>query len=188
MIIAGVDEVGRGPLAGPVVAAAVIFKKDEDIDGLDDSKKIAPYKRELLADKIKDYSLSWAIGICTNIEIDSINILQASLLAMQRAIEGLAKTPELILVDGNHAPKSHVKVKTIVKGDEKERTIMAASIIAKVYRDNYMIKLDERYPEYGFKLHKGYPTKFHLEALKSYGVMKEHRLSFKPVSKINESN
>ena len=107
---------------------------------------------------------------------------------MQRAIEGLTETPELILVDGNQAPKSDIQVKTIVKGDEKERSIMAASIIAKVYRDNYMLKLDELYPQYGFKLHKGYPTKLHLEALKSYGTMKEHRFSFKPVRKIYESD
>ncbi len=188
MIIAGVDEAGRGPLAGPVVAAAVILRKGEQIQGLDDSKKITPERRELLVDEIKHYSLSWAIGVSTNIEIDSINILQASLLAMQRAIIGLTENPELILVDGNQAPKSDIQVKTIVKGDEKERSIMAASIIAKVYRDNYMLELDELYPEYGFKLHKGYPTKLHLEALKSYGTMKEHRFSFKPVRKIYESD
>ena len=188
MIVAGVDEAGRGPLAGPVVAAAVILRKDEDIEGLNDSKKISTEKRAMLVSKIKDYSISWAIGLSNNTEIDSINILQATMLAMQRAIDGLTQIPELILVDGNQAPNSDVKVKTIIKGDQKERCIMAASIIAKVYRDNYMIQLDELYPDYGFKLHKGYPTKMHLEALKSYGIMNEHRLSFKPVKEINESS
>ena len=187
MLIAGVDEVGRGPLAGPVFAAAVILKEKNLIKGLNDSKKLSEKRREYIVDDIKNLSASWSIGICTAKEIDSINILQASLLAMQRAIENLIITPQQILVDGIYAPKTDIPIKTIVRGDQSENSIMAASILAKVSRDNYMKELDKKFPEYGFKQHKGYPTKFHLEALKSHGIIKEHRLSFKPVSIINES-
>ena len=188
MLTAGVDEVGRGPLAGPVVAAAVILKLDEKIEELNDSKKLSPPKRENLVDTIKSNSISWSIGISSQMEIDSINILQASLLAMKRAVEGLKIVPELVLVDGNNAPDLDIQTRTIIKGDQTERCIMAASILAKVHRDNYMKDIDKFYPNYGFKLHKGYPTKLHLEALKSYGVTKEHRLSFKPVKSVYESN
>ena len=188
MLIAGVDEAGRGPLAGPIFAAAVILKEKNLIKGLNDSKKLSEKRREYIVDDIKNLSASWSIGICTAEEIDSINILQASLLAMQRAIENLIITPQQILVDGIYAPKTDIPIKTIVRGDQSENSIMAASILAKVSRDNYMKELDKKFPEYGFKQHKGYPTKFHLEALKSHGIIKEHRLSFKPVSIINESN
>ena len=182
------DEAGRGPLAGPVFAAAVILPRKRSIDGLNDSKKLSEKKRNLLADEIKRRSIAWSIGISDVNEIDSINILQASLLAMQRAIENLDIMPQLILVDGVHAPDIDIPTKTIIKGDQIKKSIMAASIIAKVSRDNYMKNLDDKFPNYGFKQHKGYPTKFHLEALKLYGITKEHRLSFKPVSIINESN
>ena len=182
------DEAGRGPLAGPVFAAAVILPIKRSIDGLNDSKKLSEKKRNLLADEIKRRSMAWSIGISDVTEIDSINILQASLLAMQRAIKNLDVVPQLILVDGVHAPDIDIPTKTIIKGDQIKKSIMAASIIAKVSRDNYMKNLDDKFPNYGFKQHKGYPTKFHLEALKLYGITKEHRLSFKPVSIINESN
>ena len=185
---AGIDEAGRGSLAGPVTAAAVILPKNYRNDALNDSKKLSEKKRNLLADEIKRRSMAWSIGISDVNEIDSINILQASLLAMQRAIENLDIMPQLILVDGVHAPDIDIPTKTIIKGDQIKKSIMAASIIAKVSRDNYMKNLDDKFPNYGFKQHKGYPTKFHLEALKLYGITKEHRLSFKPVSIINESN
>ena len=188
MIEAGVDEAGRGPLAGPVFAAAVILDKKKEIAGLNDSKKISEKKRELIAEEIKFKSISWSIGISSSKEIDEINVLKASLLAMKRAIEGLETTPDLILVDGTFAPKIAIKTKTIIKGDQSEKNIMAASILAKVYRDNYMKEIDPVYPQYGFKQHKGYPTKMHLEALKSHGISKEHRLSFKPVRVIDESS
>ena len=188
MITAGVDEAGRGPLAGPVFAAAVILKPKEEIKGLNDSKKIPEKKRELIIEEIKLHSIAWSIGVSSVLEIDSMNILQASLLAMKRAIEGLGVLPELVLVDGIHAPLVNFSTKTIIKGDQNERSIMAASILAKVSRDNYMRDLDAIYPRYGFKQHKGYPTKMHLEALNSNGITKEHRLSFKPVKSIHESN
>ena len=188
MIEAGVDEAGRGPLAGPVFAAAVILDDAIDIKGLDDSKKISAIKRELIARKIQETALSWSIGLSTAKEIDEINILKASLLAMQRAIEGLDIFPDIALIDGQYAPKTKCKVQTIIRGDQSKKNIMAASILAKVGRDNYMKEVDIRYPEYGFKQHKGYPTKMHLEALKLYGVTDEHRLNFKPVKMINEPN
>ena len=188
MITAGVDEAGRGPLAGPVFAAAVILKPKEEIKGLNDSKKIPEKKREALIEEIKFHSITWSISASSVIEIDSMNILQASLLAMKRAIEGLEVLPELVLVDGIHAPLVNISTKTIIKGDQNERSIMAASILAKVSRDNYMRNLDTIYPRYGFKQHKGYPTKMHLEALNSNGITKEHRLSFKPIKSIHESN
>ena len=187
MIEAGVDEAGRGPIAGPVYAAAVILGKKHSISYLNDSKKICEKRRELIAEEIKVNAISWSIGMSTAREVDGINILRASLLAMRRAIDGLDVKPDLISVDGQFSPKTDLKVRTIVKGDQLNENIMAASILAKVYRDNYMKELDYFFPEYGFKQHKGYPTKMHLEALKSYGVTLEHRLSFKPVRNINES-
>ena len=186
MIEAGVDEAGRGPLAGPVFAAAVILDSAKDIQGLDDSKKISEKKRELLAKEIQETAVSWCIASSTSREIDEINILKASLLAMRRAIEGMKVTPDIALVDGQYAPETKCKVQTIVKGDQLKKNIMAASILAKVGRDNYMKEVHTRYPEYGFNKHKGYPTKMHLEALKLYGASDEHRVSFKPVKMINE--
>ena len=187
MIEAGVDEAGSGPIAGPVFAAAVILGKKHSISNLNDSKKISEKRRELIAEEIKVNAISWSIGISTAKEIDDINILRASLLAMRRAIDGLDVRPELISVDGQFSPETDLKVRTIIKGDQSNENIMAASILAKVYRDNYMKELDKSVPEYGFKQHKGYPTKMHLEALESYGITLEHRLSFKPVRNINES-
>ena len=187
MIEAGVDEAGRGPIAGPVFSAAVILGKKHSISNLNDSKKISEKRRELIAEEIKVNAISWSIGISTAKEIDDINILRASLLAMRRAIDGLDVRPELISVDGQFSPETDLKVRTIIKGDQSNENIMAASILAKVYRDNYMKELDKSAPEYGFKQHKGYPTKMHLEALESYGITLEHRLSFKPVRNINES-
>ena len=187
MIEAGVDEAGRGPLAGPVFAAAVILDDSVNIEGLNDSKKISEKKRERLAEEIKVKALSWSIGTSSPEEIDEINILEASLLSMQRALEGLDKKPDLVLVDGIYAPNSEFNYETIVKGDQLKKNIMAASILAKVHRDSYMKEIDKIYPHYGFGKHKGYPTKMHLEALELHGVTKEHRLSFRPVKKINES-
>lgn len=186
LIIAGVDEVGRGPLAGPVVAAAVILPEDYDLEGLTDSKKITERRREILSEKIKQQSLAWTISISTIEEIDTINILQASLLAMQRAVESLDISPTLVKVDGNQKPNINISVETIIKGDLTEPSISAASIIAKVYRDNEMLRLDAEYPEYGFAKHKGYPTKQHLDALKSHGPCDIHRRSFSPVRSIIE--
>ncbi len=179
--IAGVDEVGRGPLAGPVVAAAVILPDHFHLDGLADSKKISEKKREILAQEIKQQSVSWSIARAEIDEIDNINILQASLLAMKRAIEKLKTIPDFVQVDGNKCPDILLPVEAIVKGDSKIPAISAASIIAKVYRDNEMVKLEALYPEYGFAKHKGYPTKQHIEALQACGVSPVHRRSFAPV-------
>jgi len=183
-MMAGVDEVGRGPLAGPVIAAAVILDPENPIQGLMDSKKISENKRILLAKEIREKALSWAIGRAENDEIDSINILQASLLAMKRAIESLSIMPELVLVDGIYRPVVDCKVEPIVKGDSKVAAISAASIIAKVARDNEMVALDDQYPGYGFSQHKGYPTKMHINALKELGVSSIHRKSFSPVKRL----
>ena len=185
-MMAGVDEVGRGPLAGPVIAAAVILDPENPIQGLMDSKKISEKKRILLAKEIREKALSWAIGRAENDEIDSINILQASLLAMKRAIESLSIMPELVLVDGIYRPVVDCKVEPIVKGDSKVAAISAASIIAKVARDNEMVALDDQYPGYGFSQHKGYPTKMHINALKELGVSLIHRKSFSPVKLLLE--
>ena len=185
-IIAGVDEVGRGPLAGPVIAAAVILNPENPIQGLVDSKKISEKKRNILAKEIREKALAWAIGRAEHDEIDSINILQASLLAMKRAIESLSIQPELVLVDGVHCPDIIYKVEAIIKGDNKVPAISAASIIAKVARDNEMIALDSQYPGYGFSRHKGYPTKMHVNALKELGVSSIHRKSFAPVKQLLE--
>lgn len=179
--IAGVDEVGRGPLVGAVVAAAVILDPRQPIDGLTDSKKLSERQRERLAPVIREKALCWAIGRAEAAEIDEINILQASLLAMQRAVAALSMQPEHVQVDGNRCPHLPCSVEAIVKGDLTVPAISAASIIAKVARDHEMIMLDERYPEYGFARHKGYPTREHLQALQNHGVIDEHRRSFSPV-------
>ena len=183
-VMAGVDEVGRGPLAGPVIAAAVILDTENPIQGLMDSKKISEKKRIFLAKEIREKALAWAMGRAEHDEIDSMNILQASLLAMKRAIESLSIKPELVLVDGIYRPDIDCKVVPIVKGDSKVPVISAASIIAKVARDNEMIALDSEYPGYGFSQHKGYPTKMHINALKELGVSLIHRKSFFPVKQL----
>jgi len=185
-IMAGVDEVGRGPLAGPVIAAAVILDPENPVQGLMDSKKISEKKRNILAKEIREKALAWAIGRAEHDEIDAINILQASLLAMKRAVESLSIKPELVLVDGLHCPDISYNVKAIIKGDSKVPAISAASIIAKVARDSEMVALDSQYPGYGFSRHKGYPTKMHVDALKELGVSSIHRKSFAPVKQLLE--
>jgi ribonuclease HII len=182
LLIAGVDEVGRGPLAGPVVTAAVILDPSQPIEGLNDSKKLSEKKREQLEEVIKEKALAWALGRAEPNEIDEINILQATLLAMKRAVEALSVAPQHALVDGNKAPNLACPVTTIIKGDAKEPAIAAASILAKVARDREMIAMDSLYPGYGFAKHKGYPTKQHQEALIILGPSVLHRLSFAPVA------
>jgi len=181
LIIAGVDEVGRGPLAGPVVTAAVILDPNHPIEGLADSKKLSEKRREQLVPLIKQYALAWAIGRAEPEEIDRVNILQATLLAMGRAVEALAISPDHALVDGIHAPKLQCPVTTVIKGDQSEPAIAAASILAKVSRDQEMVEMDALYPGYGFAKHKGYPTKQHQQALLELGVTEIHRRSFSPV-------
>ncbi len=180
-LVAGVDEAGRGPLAGPVVAAAVILDPARPIPGLADSKVLTPVQRENLAEAIQARALAWALGRAEVEEIDAFNILQATLLAMQRAVAALTLKPELALVDGNRAPRLGCRVKTIVKGDATVAAISAASILAKVARDAEMCKLDTNYPGYGFARHKGYPTVGHLAALDRLGVSPVHRRSFGPI-------
>lgn len=180
-IIVGLDEAGRGPLAGPVVAGAVILNPERPIPGLADSKKLSPAKREALFELIHERALSVGVGFCTAQEIDAINILQASLLAMRRAYDGLTLQPCMALVDGNKLPLLPCAAKAIVRGDQTQPCISAASIIAKVTRDRYMLKLHERYPDYGFNQHQGYPTVRHLAALEQFGIMPEHRMTFGPV-------
>lgn len=182
-ITAGVDEVGRGPLAGAVIAAAVILDPDRPIVGLADSKALSEKKRDNLADEIKDKALAWAIGRAEATEIDEINILQASLLAMRRAVLALQPAAEYALIDGNRCPDLPFPCEAIIKGDQSVAEISAASIIAKVARDREMIELDLVYPGYGFAKHKGYPTKAHMQALAELGVSPIHRLSFGPVKK-----
>ncbi|MES9936978.1 MAG: ribonuclease HII [Sedimenticola sp.] len=183
-LIAGVDEVGRGPLAGPVVAAAVILDPDTVIEGLADSKKLTEKRRELLDEEIKRSALAWSLGRAEVHEIDELNILQASLLAMQRAVEGLSVPPHHALVDGNRCPRLHCTAEAVVGGDNSVPVISAASIIAKVARDREMVALDEQYPGYGLARHKGYPTKVHMEALATLGVSEIHRRSFGPVKRL----
>jgi ribonuclease HII len=183
-ITCGVDEAGRGPLAGAVFAAAVILDPQKPIVGLADSKKLSEKKRDFLADQIKEYSLAWAIASCSAQEIDEINILQASLLAMKRAVEALKITPSEILVDGLHCPKLNIPARAIVKGDSKEACISAASILAKTARDAELYILDKQYPEYGFAKHKGYPTPLHMEMLQKHGVLDIHRTTYAPVKKL----
>ncbi len=183
MITAGVDEVGRGCLAGPVVSAAVILKKTIDNGLLKDSKKISFKKRLEIAEHIKLHS-TYAIGVASVNEILKFNILQAALLSMKRAINKLSIYPELILIDGNFAPKGLTNFKTIINGDEKIKAISAASIVAKVFRDQLMIKLSEKFNNYSWESNFGYGTKAHLEGLKKFGVTSHHRKSFKPIHKM----
>jgi ribonuclease HII len=188
-LICGVDEAGRGPLAGSVYAAAVILDANNPIIGLADSKKLSEKKRDMLSAEIKQKALAWAIASCTCQEIDDINILQASLLAMKRAVENMQRnfniTPDmgeiLVQVDGNKCPKISLPCEAIVKGDSKVQAISAASILAKVARDAELYELDKIYPQYGFAKHKGYPTAAHLLALQVHGICPQHRLSYAPV-------
>ena len=186
MITAGVDEVGRGCLAGPVISAAVILKENINLKLLKDSKKISFKKRIEIAEHIKLNS-TYAIGLATVEEILNLNILQAALLSMKRAIDKLSIKPELILIDGNFAPKSLKNFKTIINGDEKIKSIGAASIIAKVFRDQLMIKLSEKFHNYAWERNFGYGTKAHMEGLKKFGVTSHHRKSFKPIHKMLSS-
>ncbi|ELA9360056.1 ribonuclease HII [Vibrio parahaemolyticus] len=182
-LIAGVDEVGRGPLVGDVVTAAVILDPNNPIEGLNDSKKLSEKKRLALLPEIEEKALAWAVGRCSPEEIDELNILQATMVAMQRAIAGLKVQPDLVLIDGNRCPELSMDSQAVVKGDLRVAEISAASIIAKVVRDQEMEELDKQYPQFGFAKHKGYPTKAHFEAIEQHGVISEHRKSFKPVKK-----
>jgi ribonuclease HII len=194
--IAGVDEVGRGPLVGDVVTAAVILDPDNPIEGLMDSKKLSEKKRNLLSIEIKEKAIAWSLGRANPQEIDTLNILHATMLAMQRAVSGLNVEPDFVLVDGNRCPtflandstteqqSNKIASQAVVKGDARVAEISAASIIAKVARDNEMIALDKLHPEYGFAKHKGYPTKLHLEKIIELGVLDCYRQSFKPVARV----
>lgn len=194
--IAGVDEVGRGPLVGDVVTAAVILDPDNPIEGLMDSKKLSEKKRALLAVEIKEKATAWSLGRASPEEIDTLNILHATMLAMQRAVAGLEVEPDFVLVDGNRCPTFlsseldnqqqalEISTQAVVKGDARVAEISAASILAKVARDDEMIALDKLHPEYGFAKHKGYPTKFHLEKIIKHGVLDCYRQSFKPVARV----
>ena len=183
--VAGVDEVGRGPLVGNVVAAAVILDPAQPIDGLTDSKKLSEKRREALYPVIMERALAYAIGWATPAEIDQLNILHATMLAMQRAVCGLRVPPDYALIDGNRCPPGlPCAAEAIVKGDLKEPAISAASILAKVYRDREMAQLDARFPDYGFAKHKGYPTALHLARLQQLGPLPEHRRSFRPVAEL----
>ena len=183
-LICGVDEAGRGPLAGPVVAAAVILDPQQPIAGLNDSKKLTAARREMLAVEIREKALAWAVAEASVQEIDRINILQASLLAMQRAVSGLSLMPEKALVDGNKCPVLACPVEAIVGGDGKLAAIAAASILAKTVRDAQMQELHVLYPQYGFDRHKGYPTALHLAALREHGISPVHRRSYGPVAQM----
>jgi ribonuclease HII len=180
-LVAGVDEAGRGPLAGPVIAAAVILDELQPIRGLADSKKLSPKTRERLFDEIRAKALCCCIAEASVEEIDRLNILQATLLAMRRAVEGLRLRPHRVLVDGNRLPTLSVPAEAIVQGDAKVQAISAASILAKVYRDRLCEQLHERHPQYGFDAHKGYGTQAHMAALREHGACAEHRRSFAPV-------
>ncbi|EZQ11183.1 ribonuclease HII [Acinetobacter sp. Ver3] len=184
MMIAGADEAGRGPLVGSVVAAAVILDPNNPILGLNDSKKLSEKKREKLFIEIKEKALAWAIAEASHQEIDELNILNASLLAMRRAVEQLTVQPQHVLVDGNKIPQGlSMSCDAVVGGDALHPEISAASILAKVTRDHQMLELDAKYPQFGFAKHKGYPTKAHFEAIAQFGVVEEHRRSFGPVRK-----
>ncbi len=185
-LVAGVDEAGRGPLAGPVVAAAVILHPARCPDGLADSKKLSAARRERLYAAICAEAVAWSVAEVSVAEIDRINILQASLLAMEKAVAGLAVTPARALVDGNQAPRLPCPVQTVVGGDALEPAISAASILAKVHRDRLMCELDAQYPGYGLAGHKGYPTKAHIRALEELGVTPVHRTSYAPVRRVLE--
>ncbi len=180
-IVCGVDEAGRGPLAGPVFAAAVILDPRRPIDGLRDSKKLTAERRNELAPQIKQYALAWAIAECSHEEIDKLNILQATMLAMKRAVEALTTMPTVALIDGNRSPMMLVRCCPIIEGDDKVHAISAASILAKTARDAALVALHEMYPEYAFDQHKGYGTALHLERLREHGACPVHRRSFAPV-------
>lgn len=181
LLICGVDEAGRGPLAGPVSAAAVILDEANPIPGLNDSKKLSEKQRDKLAPLIRERALAWAVAYATVEEIDELNILQATLLAMKRAVQALSVQPQRVLVDGLYCPDTGISSEAIVKGDSKVAAIAAASILAKTDRDALMLQLHEQHPLYGFDIHKGYPTAAHLAALRMHGVTEVHRKSFKPV-------
>lgn len=181
LLVCGVDEAGRGPLAGPVSAAAVILDPARPIAGLADSKKLSEKQRDLLAPLIRERALAWAVAYASVAEIDEINILQATLLAMRRAVLSLSIQPQLVLVDGLYCPQTGINSEAIVKGDSKVAAISAASILAKTARDELMLGLHEQYPQYGFAGHKGYGTAAHLAALREHGASPVHRRSFKPV-------
>jgi ribonuclease HII len=189
--VCGVDEAGRGPLVGAVVAGAVVLDPNNPIDGLKDSKKLTAARREYLYEQIMEKAKAWGVGEASPLEIDQINILQATMLAMRRAIEDLTARlgawPDKALIDGNRCPELPIAAEAIVKGDAKEPAISAASIVAKVTRDRQMMSLHELHPEYGFAQHMGYPTEAHFAALKQYGACDQHRRSFSPVRKVLES-
>ncbi|QWE03058.1 ribonuclease HII [Polynucleobacter sp. JS-JIR-II-b4] len=189
--VCGVDEAGRGPLVGAVVAGAVVLDPNNPIEGLKDSKKLTAVRREYLYEQIKEKAKAWGVGEASPAEIDEINILQATMLAMRRAIEDLTTRlgtwPDKALIDGNRCPELPIAAEAIVKGDDKEPAISAASIVAKVTRDRQMQILHERHPEYGFAQHMGYPTEAHFAALKQYGACDQHRRSFSPVRKVLEN-
>ncbi|MEE1353616.1 MAG: ribonuclease HII [Acutalibacteraceae bacterium] len=178
LTVCGIDEAGRGPLAGPVYAAAVVLPDGLLIEGLNDSKKLTPKKRDVLFDIIKEEAVEYGIGIATPEEIDSLNILQATFLAMNRAVQELATPPDFALVDGNRDPELGIPTETVIKGDSLSMSIAAASILAKVSRDRYMLEMAEKYPEYHFEKHKGYGTKLHYETLAEYGPSPIHRKTF----------
>lgn len=183
-LIAGVDEAGRGPLIGSVVAAAVILDPSLPIEGLNDSKKLTAKKREKLFEEIQQKALAWSIAEASHEEIDEINILQATMLAMQRAVAGLKVQADLVRIDGNRCPDLSLPCEAVIGGDALHQEISAASILAKVARDRQMQELDAEYPAYGFAKHNGYPTKAHLEAIEAHGVLAEHRRSYKPIRHI----
>lgn len=189
--VCGVDEAGRGPLVGAVVAGAVVLDPNHPIQGLKDSKKLTPAKREFLYEQIMEKAKAWGVGEASPAEIDEINVLQATMLAMRRAVEDLTIRlggwPHKALIDGNRCPDLPITAEAIIKGDAKEPAISAASILAKVTRDRQMLLLHERHPEYGFAQHMGYPTEAHFAALKQYGACTEHRRSFSPVRKVLEA-
>jgi ribonuclease HII len=180
-IVCGVDEAGRGPLAGPVYAAAVILDPARPIEGLRDSKKLTAERRDELAPLIREHALAWAVAECSHLEIDSINILQATMLAMRRAVEALAMMPTIALIDGNRCPPLSIRAHAVVEGDDKVHAISAASILAKTARDAALVSLHEQYPQYGFDQHKGYSTPLHMERLRLHGPCPVHRRSFAPV-------
>ena len=187
ILVCGVDEAGRGPLAGPVYAAAVILDSEQPIVGLADSKALSPARRQELSEKIRRQARAWAIASASVAEIDAINILQASLLAMRRAVEQLSVAPDEVLVDGNQCPRINYPVRAIIRGDSTIASISAASILAKTARDAEMLRLHRLFPNYGLDRHKGYPTAAHLAALRLHGVSEIHRRSYAPVRKLIEA-
>ncbi len=181
LLVAGVDEAGRGPLAGPVLAAAVILDPLRPIDGLADSKVLSELKRDGLSEMIKTLALSWSVGLASVEEIDEFNILQATLLAMQRAVNGLAIQPDEVLIDGNMVPRMLIPAQAIVKGDSKVKVISAASILAKVTRDSIMVDYHKNYPDFSFHMHKGYGTRLHITEIELFGLLPIHRKTFNPI-------